>query len=135
VAARSLTVAREGERTKNWEYFMAANHPDFSGHSMGEHLEALAVSPREACRLLAVGNTRLYELLAAGELESYLDGRMRRVTTRSIRARIARLLVGEGATGAAAAVVTPRRRGRPRKTPESETRGQQAIPDANASAR
>ena len=82
-------------------------------HAAGEHLEPLAVSPREACRLLGIKNTRFYQLLAAGELETYRDGRMRRVTMRSIRARIARLLAAEGATGAA-----PRRgRGRPRKTP------------------
>ena len=86
-----------------------------TGHAVGEHLEPLAVSPRQACLLLGVGNTRLYALLSAGELETYRDGRMRRVTMRSIRARIARLLASEGATGAAAEVALRRRRGRPRK--------------------
>ncbi len=75
--------------------------------------EPLAVSPREACLLLGIKNTRFYALLAAGELESYKDGRMRRVTMKSIRARIGRLLATPGATGTG-----PRRgRGRPRKTP------------------
>jgi excisionase family DNA binding protein len=87
--------------------------PEVTGRKVGDGLEPLAVSPRQACLLLGVGNTRLYALLAAGELASYKDGRMRRVSMASIRARIARLLEGEGATGAA-----PRRgRGRPRKTP------------------
>jgi hypothetical protein len=43
-----------------------------------------------------VGNTRLYELLGAGELESYLDGRARRITMASIQARVARLLSAGG---------------------------------------
>jgi excisionase family DNA binding protein len=55
-------------------------------------IEPLAVSPRQACRLLGCGLTRLYELIGAGQLESYLDGRSRRITTRSIKARIERLL-------------------------------------------
>jgi excisionase family DNA binding protein len=54
--------------------------------------EPLAVSPREACRLMGCGVTRLYEVIAAGEIESYLDGRARRITMASIRARIARLV-------------------------------------------
>jgi excisionase family DNA binding protein len=74
----------------------------------------LAVPPREACRLLSIGTTRLYQLLAAGELESYLDGRARRIIMRSIEGYIARRLAAAGATGAA--LPEPRRkRGRPRK--------------------
>jgi hypothetical protein len=34
--------------------------------------------------MLACGNTRLYELLNAGELESILDGRSRKIITKSI---------------------------------------------------
>jgi excisionase family DNA binding protein len=51
----------------------------------------LAVGPREACRLLSIGITRLYELIGNGELESYRDGGSRRITTRSIVARVERL--------------------------------------------
>jgi hypothetical protein len=51
-----------------------------------------AVSPREACDVANIGLTRLYELIAAGELESYLDGKSRKVTLRSIKARRDRLL-------------------------------------------
>jgi hypothetical protein len=39
-------------------------------------------------RLGCWGKTKLFELIAAGELESFLDGPVRRITTRSIHARI-----------------------------------------------
>jgi excisionase family DNA binding protein len=58
----------------------------------GAEIEPLAVTPREACRMMSCGVTRLYEMIAAGEIESYLDGRARRITVASIRARIARLI-------------------------------------------
>jgi hypothetical protein len=46
--------------------------------------ERLVVSPRRARHMLDIGNTRLYELLNAGELESYLDGRSRKIIVQSI---------------------------------------------------
>ena len=52
----------------------------------------LVVSPRRARYLLNVGNTRLYELLASGELDSFLDGRARKITMASIGQYIARQL-------------------------------------------
>jgi hypothetical protein len=52
------------------------------------HLEPLVVRPRAAWRLLGCGNAYGYRLIAAGELESYLDGRARKITMRSIRRRI-----------------------------------------------
>jgi len=55
-------------------------------------LKPLAVSPSEAFQMLGVGNTYGYELIAAGELETYKDGRLRRITVRSIEKRIERLL-------------------------------------------
>jgi excisionase family DNA binding protein len=55
-------------------------------------LEPLAVSPKEAWHLLGCGNSRGYDLLAAGELESYVDGRNRRITMRSIKSYIERRL-------------------------------------------
>jgi hypothetical protein len=76
----------------------------------------LVVKPKAAWRMLACSNTRGYELLNAGELESFLDGRSRKITVESIRQYIARRL---------APVVSPttdtepRRRGRPRKTPRA----------------
>jgi hypothetical protein len=74
----------------------------------------LVVKPKIAWKMLACSNTRGYELLNAGELESFLDGRSRKITVESIRRYIARRL---------APVVSPttdtgpRRRGRPRKAP------------------
>ena len=52
----------------------------------------LLVKPKEACRLLA---TRLYELIAAGELEAFLDGRSRKITTSSIHQYIEQKLANE----------------------------------------
>ncbi len=62
-------------------------------HSTGlSDEERLVVSPRRAKHMLDCGNTRLYELLNANELESFLDGRSRKITVSSIKAYIARLL-------------------------------------------
>lgn len=52
--------------------------------------EPLAVRPRDACRMLSICHTRLYELLHEGQFESYRYGRSRRITTASIRAYIER---------------------------------------------
>jgi len=76
----------------------------------------LVVSPRVACVMLNIGTTRLYQLIGAGELDSYLDGRVRRITVESIRRRIARLLVASGHPSDPPS----RKRGRPRKTLASE---------------
>jgi excisionase family DNA binding protein len=63
-------------------------------------LEPFSVSPREACRLLSIGTTRLYELLADGELQSYVEGnRARRILLQSIRAYIDRRLAQDMGLG------------------------------------
>jgi len=62
--------------------------------------------------MLDCGNTRLYELLKNNELESYLDGRSRKIIVASIHRFIARRLTAERE---ATAPQTSRRRGRPRK--------------------
>jgi excisionase family DNA binding protein len=54
--------------------------------------DPLIVKPREARRLLSVSQKRLYELLNAGELESFKDGASRKITVESIRAYVARKL-------------------------------------------
>ncbi len=54
--------------------------------------EPLVVSPDRAKAMLDCGTTRLYELIAAGELESFRDGKSRKITVSSIRARVARKL-------------------------------------------
>lgn len=54
--------------------------------------EPLVVKPDVAWKLLACGRTRGYELLAAGELESFKDGRSRKITVASIKLYIERRL-------------------------------------------
>jgi hypothetical protein len=54
--------------------------------------EPLLVRPRDAWRMLGCGNTHGYQLLNAGELESFLDGRTRKITVESIHRFIARRL-------------------------------------------
>jgi excisionase family DNA binding protein len=91
---------------------MRVTHPGLTGRKIGADLEPLAVSPRQACVLLSIGMTRLYDLIKKRELASYLEGRSRRITMQSIRARVARLAAA-AATGDTPA--TQHRRGRPRK--------------------
>ena len=92
---------------------MAIDHPGITGRTV----EPLLVRPREAWRMLGCGNSHGYELLNAGELESFHDGRARKITVASIRAYITRKLAAAGVTSAAP---QPRRRGRPRKLPANE---------------
>ena len=56
----------------------------------------LAVPPREAARLLSISLRRIYSLLSAGALESYCDGRTRRIPVKAIEAYIARRLAAGG---------------------------------------
>jgi hypothetical protein len=42
--------------------------------------------------MLDCGRTRLYQLLNAGELQSYRDGKARKITVSSIQARFRRML-------------------------------------------
>jgi hypothetical protein len=73
--------------------------------------QRIVVSPRRARHMLDCGTTRLYQLLAAGELESFLDGRSRKITVASIRRYVERRLSTTTATNPPL-----RRRGRPRKS-------------------
>jgi hypothetical protein len=90
-----------------WERIMI-HRPEITGFA----IEPLGVSPRQAGQLLNIGNTRVWELIGSGDLESYKEGRSRKITMRSIRARHARQ-VAEATS--AATQPTVRRRGRPRK--------------------
>jgi hypothetical protein len=56
------------------------------------NVRPLVVGTAEAGRLGGWGKTKVFELIAAGELDSYLDGRVRRITLQSIEARITRKL-------------------------------------------
>ena len=71
---------------------------------------ALVLSPAQACIALGCGPTKLWALIGAGELEAFLDGNRRRITTASIRDYVARRLARSPAKKA---VPT-----RLRKTPE-----------------
>jgi hypothetical protein len=57
-----------------------------------------SVSVRQASALGVGGVTRIYELINNGELESFLDGKSRRITLRSIKDRQNRLLKSGGNT-------------------------------------
>jgi excisionase family DNA binding protein len=58
-------------------------------------LTPLAVTPRNACTLLAVGKTSLFGLLTSGELQSYKIGKSRRIPLASIQDFQARKLAEE----------------------------------------
>ena len=67
--------------------------PDtISGHPNPPDIAPIVVKPKDARRMLACGQTRLYELLAAGELQSFNDGRSRKIVVASIHRYIAKLL-------------------------------------------
>jgi hypothetical protein len=55
-------------------------------------LKPLWVRPRGAARLLDCGLTRVYELIAADEIVSVLDGHSRRILVSSIEAYIGRMI-------------------------------------------
>jgi excisionase family DNA binding protein len=57
--------------------------------------EPIVVTPLVAGALLSLGQTRLYELIDSGELESFKAGRSRRITMKSITAYIERQLAAE----------------------------------------
>lgn len=54
------------------------------------HMEPVAVSPKGACRALDFGLTKIYDLINAGELEAFKDGRATRITTESIKGYVER---------------------------------------------
>jgi hypothetical protein len=70
---------------------------------------ALVVKPKTAWEMLSCSNAHGYHLLNSGELESFHDGRSRKITVASIKALIERKLAESRANPQA------KRRGRPRK--------------------
>jgi hypothetical protein len=58
-------------------------------------IEPLVVAPRDAMCMLDCSRDKLYELLAANELDSYLEGRLRKITVSSIKSLIARRIAAE----------------------------------------
>jgi hypothetical protein len=65
-----------------------------SSEDSGENgsIKPLLVKPKVAWKILSCGNTRGYELLNSGELESFLDGGSRKITMNSIHRYIERRL-------------------------------------------
>jgi len=55
-------------------------------------LEQRDLRTAEACQALACKKTKLFDLIAAGEVDSYLDGTVRKVTGASIVRRRQRML-------------------------------------------
>jgi hypothetical protein len=59
--------------------------------------EPLVVRPTRACEMLSCGRTHLYGLIAAKQLDTFLDGGARKITVESIHRYIERqLAVAEG---------------------------------------
>ncbi len=59
-------------------------------------LEApLVASPNQAMKAIQVSRKKLYELINTGELESYTEGKLRRITVKSINDYIERRLATE----------------------------------------
>ncbi len=57
-----------------------------------EYVDPIAVKPRVAWQMLGVSHTTGYELLKAGELQSYLEGSARKILVRSIHDYVERRL-------------------------------------------
>jgi excisionase family DNA binding protein len=55
-------------------------------------LAALVASPNTAMRLLDCSREKLYKLINSGELDSYCEGRSRKITVVSIHALVERRL-------------------------------------------
>jgi excisionase family DNA binding protein len=85
--------------------------------------ERLVVRPKVACQMLAIGVTRLYELLDTGELESYRDGSARKITVASIRTYVTRQLKRAAAEPASGRRKAPRAR-----LADAELAGEGAAP-------
>jgi hypothetical protein len=58
-------------------------------------IEIISTSPKNARKVIGCGNTRFYELLNSGEIQSYTDGRSRKVLVASLRDYVARQLEAE----------------------------------------
>lgn len=76
-------------------------------------IRPLVVKLRGACVLLCCGMTHLYKLMNAGELQSFLDGKIRKITTASIEGYIVRQLEASQQTR----LIMPRRAAREEAIP------------------
>ncbi|MBE5073364.1 helix-turn-helix domain-containing protein [Erythrobacteraceae bacterium E2-1 Yellow Sea] len=53
-------------------------------------VEPICVKVKEAARMIGVGRTKLYELIASGEIEAIKLGKSTRITTASLRELVMR---------------------------------------------
>jgi excisionase family DNA binding protein len=58
-------------------------------------IEAFAVPAKKAAPAIGVGMTRLYQLINAGEIESYRDGKARKIVVASLKAYVDRQIAAE----------------------------------------
>lgn len=79
-----------------------------SGLSLG-HKDALTIRVPDAARMLGIGKTKLYELIAAREIDVIKVGRATLIVVRSLERFVERQSVA-----ADAEAPQPRKRGRPR---------------------
>jgi hypothetical protein len=77
---------------RNFSGSRRSGQPGTNGKAPVAPIEPLVVRPKNACVLLGIGHTRLFAMLKAGELESFMDGGSRLITVSSIRAHIAKKL-------------------------------------------
>ena len=82
--AKKLAAQRRGKRGKR------PRKPPHYRRPPTTSIDPIVVSSAEAMRLGCWGKTKFFELITAGELESYIDGRDRRVIVKSIYDYIAR---------------------------------------------
>jgi hypothetical protein len=82
--------------------------PDPRTNQPINEIEPLVVKPRIAWRMLGCSNTRGYELLKAGELDSFRDGRSRKILVKSIHAFIDRRLAAARGTRSPKELATER---------------------------
>jgi excisionase family DNA binding protein len=53
-------------------------------------IESICVKVNEAARMISVGRTKLYELIASGDLEAIKLGKSTRITTASLHKLVTR---------------------------------------------
>jgi hypothetical protein len=93
VMRRQSAFATGAETTLSAEDHRKRPRP--GGSPNEAEIEPLAVAPKVAWKLLSISNTHGYELLAKGLLDSFLVGRSRRITIRSIHNLVDRLVADQ----------------------------------------
>jgi excisionase family DNA binding protein len=77
---------------------------EITGHTIGQPRGVrIVASPNDTMTALGIGRAKLYEMINTGELESYVDGKSRKILWDSIHSYIKRRLVAEAARRASAA--------------------------------